>query len=480
MEAEEADCKTSNAIDATSTEGTRNLQFKVEIPTLSNDTNKTVSPSIFQTSKRSVETSTVLSRLKPSSSSQERASAETSTASIVGVSTSIPCSLSDSGRALVKSDNKDSLSITSKTLEHDATISSKTQPRTGYITVPQPANSKALSPPQGKEGQTRKSSTYEGRQPSVDGLRVVLPHAHSQPAPLSVGTKVISESEDDDEDGGDLLQKFQIPHPKQPKHSDIVYTSGKVVLASIDHKATGKFDVESTSGTYSNDEDDILATRPTPAAAQSNHHRAQSLTQHDAQRRRQLLKTSKSISNPSPDYLQISDNPPKLSTLPSSTSLKHHKCSPAYVSDTDSEDHLAADEQLLQDLRGEKTKVTDAAKSLLRRFQSQPPLKNSLPSSPPLKPLIHKESNIPSIKSKTHIKPAPTHRKTSMTSPFPIGKTIQRNSGPRYKETPDTSASKPLAPPVESDSDPPSKKRKRDRFPRVPPTAPCSDDPEVE
>lgn len=477
MEAGKAGSNASNAFDITNTEGRRSLQFRVEIPVPSNDKKKMISPSIFKRSERNVETSILLGRPKPNSSSEERASANNSTSSIIGPSNSILRSFPDKGRAIIKSNN-DSLSQTSKTLEHVPTALSNTQSRTGFIIVPQPANSKTMSSPHDKEGRTQEKATYEGRQTAVDGLRVVLPFAHQQSAPISVGTKAISDLGDDDEDGEDLLRKFQSPQSKRSTHCDIVYTCGKIILATIDHKATTKNDVESTGGTDFDDEDEILAT--TPAAPHSNYHRAQSRTQRNTQRRRQLLTTSNCTTTPFPDYLQVSDSPLALSALPSSKSSKPQK-SPAYVSDTDSEDHLAADEQLLQDLRGGKTKVTEAAKSLLRRFQSQPS-ENSRPSSPPLKPLVHKETSVPSTKSKNHIKPAPTHRQTSMTSPFPIGKTIRRNTGPRSKEIPDTSASKTLAPPVESESESDflSKKRKRNTFARTPRIAPRSDDPEAE
>lgn len=464
----------SRAAALTNTEGKPNLNVRIEIPIRSNQKGAAIPPSILERNKSKVETSIVLDRLKPTSSPKGRPSMGNATSSVIGLSETISGSSRDGRKVTIKS-NDDSLFHESDNHKHVPLASLTSQRRTSIESVHAPAPTKTMSAASSGEGQPQQKATYQGRHTPVDEPRAASVYAQNRSAPKTFDAIVIS----DDEDGEGLYQSPQIPQLKPSIYHETVRVSGKVILASTADKAIKKDGFKLSGHTDFNDEDDILTTRPTPITTNSNHHVAQPLAQHNTPRRHQSLKKSNPAASSPSSHVRVSNQPLAPPALPLSRSSKQLKSSRAFIADTDSEDDLAAGEQLLQELKEKKTKVPETAESLLRRFQT-PPLKHLHASSSAPKPLVHKESSKPSAIPKALMKSASTPRKPSMTSPFPSGKPIRRNIPPRTKEIPQTGASKALVPAGESDNDLLTKKRKRDTFFGPRRTARPSDDPEAE
>ena len=455
----------------------RNIQVRVEIPLRSNEKERTISQTISEVNKLKVKTSIPQNRLEFTESPETRSPKGNATSSIISSSSKISGSSPNGGKVTIRS-NEGLLSHEMKICKYHPVASSITQQRTS-IQSSTPAITKALSPGSGKEGQSQEKAADRGLQTPVDRPKKVPLSTQILSPPQKFDTIIISDDEGDDEQGENLIQSPQIPQTQQSAHHETDQQPGRVIPASIGHKFIKTDIFESTGDTDSNDEIDILVSRPAPTTSDSNHNFAQPIVQDNLPSRQQSLKISNSTAASPLSSLGLSDQPFAPAILPSSHSSKHPKSSPAVIPDTDSEDDLAVGEQLLDEFKGNSKKVTETADSLLRRFQKQPSKQLHPPSSPP-KSLVHKESSKSSTKYKALMIPSSTRRKPSMTSPFPSGKPIRRNIPPRIEEKPQSFATKALILPGDSENDSSTKKRKRDKLVGSWRTVRPFDDPEAE
>lgn len=311
-------------------------------------------------------------------------------------------------------------------------------------------------------GQPQQKAAFRIHQTPIDEPKSAPVHVQNISSNKSFNTVVIRDGKGDDGDEENFVQPPQIPRSQQSTRHETGERPRKVILPLSGRKSIKKENVEFIGDADSNDEADIFISRPSPTTINSNQNVAQSPFQ-DNTPRHDSLKASNSAPVSRLGSVELLDQAIALPDLPLSHSLKKPKSSLAVVADTDSEDDLAAGDQLLQEFEGEKVKAIETADSLLRRFQKQPLKHHHLPPSP-LKSSVPKKPSKPSSNYKDLMMHSSTRRKPSMTSPFPSGKPIRRSIPPSTKENPQTGATKTLVPQGESENDSSTKKRKRDKF----------------
>lgn len=463
-------------IDSKKTAEKRFEQVRVEIPIRATEKERTAPKSVVERNKPKAETSVVRNRLELIDSFNQRSPKGNATSSNIGSFRSILGSSRDGGKVTIKSD--EGPSYKTKSFKHDLVASSTTQQSISIASVT-PTIIKAVSTASRKERSSSPESTNRGRHTPVDQPRRAPDNARNFFQPKILDPNVISDEESDDEDGKDFFQSTKISQPKRSTHPETGLRPEKAITTSTDPKSSNKdHHEEHTSDADSDGEVDILLSRFASNDRNLNPLTSRSFTHHDFSHRHQSSKLSKPATVSSLNNVQCL-NHPQAPAFPSSNPSKHPTSSPAFIPDTDSEDDLAAGEQLLQEFEGEKTRAIDTADSLLRQFQKQP-LKRVDPSSSTLKSSAHKESSKPSKNYKILTSSSSNHHGPSMTAPFPSGKPIRRSIPSGAKIRTQTGVSKIVVPPSESENDSSTKKRKRDKHVGQWRTVRLSDDSEAE
>lgn len=432
----------NHQITSASTKSDRrhNLQVRVEIPIRSNEKVQTISRSIFQGVKPKIEKSIVKNRFKLSGSTQRKSSEVNS---IISSFTPISDSSRDEKKPIQSSEGFSSHEP--KIIKNNPIASSISQQNIKLESF-KPAVAKVDSirdeePQQNPAGRSHKTP--------VDDLAIASVNAPNFSAKKSTDPIIISDRESDDEGDEHHVRRIQTSEPQQSKsqrstHQDNYHILSKAIPTLSTHELIKK---------------DHFAFPTTKL----NHRVAQPFPQHSIPSPHQSSNISNSAAASAFGGSGLLDQSFAPPTHPLSHSSINPKSSPVFVPDTDSEDDLAADEQLLRKFEGEKAKAIDSADSLLRRFQ-KPPSKNLHSSSSSLKPPSHKASNQASAGHKNPKIPSSTHRIPSMTSPFPSGKPVRHSIPPGTKEKPQPGPTKTLGPPGESENDSSTKKRKREKL----------------
>ena len=452
--------------------GKRSVQVRVEIPVRATEKAKTVSLSVVERNKPRVVTSVVQNRLELVDSSEQRSPKGNATSSIVGSSRGVSESTRAGGMVTVKV-NEDFSYRETKRYKHDPVASSTNQQKISNASVT-PTTIKVVTPASLKERQSPPEATHRGRQTPVDQPGIGPVYVPKFSPPKLLNPIVISDEEGDDEDGKDFVSSTKIPRSTRSASHDAGVRPEKPVPILTDPKPSKKDHHEYTDDADSDEDADYLLRRFAPATRNTDPPALQSFPQHDSPHRHQSSKLSKPTadSHLSDDELQDQSHAP--SALSSFDCSKHPKFSD-FIPDTDSEDDLAAGEQLLKEFEGEKTRATETADSLLRRFQKQPVEHADPPPSSP-QPLPRKRPSKP----KYLTSPSSKHHRPSMTAPFPAGKSIRRSIPPGAKGNHQTGATKAVVPLDESENDSSTKKRKRDIYVKRRPLIRPSSDPEAE
>lgn len=438
------------------TGGKRNLQIRIEIPILTPEQKTKVPRSIFDGKKLKSQTNVKRGHPKSANHPNERQSTRVTSTPVIGPSTIVSRSISD--------EDEESIFIRSHRSSHrPEKLQPKsiplptTQQRLSQSSLAHPAKIQLSRSSSSRENRLDRKVISQRRQAPANKPGIKSASFH-RPSGLTKYDTIVMSDDDGDEGSRHSLQQPQSPKSERSVDDEKVFASGKVIHASPIHKLANIKVIDLTTDVDSNDEDDILASDPTLPIVKPDRRLESSLTQHNIPSRRRRAsplaqhnipsrrvlppKTLTSSIATSTKSIQVSQNlsvaPPALLPSTSSQELQTFRSS---IPDTDSEDDLAADQQLLRELAGAKKLTTkaagDTAESILQRFQSKPlqqqHLSSSSSSSPPNpnpKPPAQPEPSkkLPADDSLSSRKTAASpYKKPSMTLPFPPGKLVRRS-----------------------------------------------------
>lgn len=450
---------------------THKPQIRIEIPTPS-DRKKETLPGPF------VEGGNVKAKLKdflgPPKTLGRPRGRPPKPKSVFGASTSPPSSTPNQGKATIHP-NDSFVPETSKVLIPTPKASLITQRRKSNFSVfiPDPIHSEKKN---SKDRAVFRGVASASSQNVIENLQSTSNISyHSNVPRLLKSTPDIDGEINDQADGGDLLLQLQL---LRSARRGTARASGTVVMPVTTNKGRIRYVSESVGEEYSNSDDDVLGSHPPPVPLNSKLDGAQPCGQANSQRPRPSVGYSSSTPDPSSVNLRLSNNPRSDSTLSSRKFSKLSESPSASFLNIESEDDLAAGEQLLRKFQGQRLKSAESAETLLQQFK---PKSSKQPQSTSPRPLslVYPQPRNLLAKFPTPIKSA-SARKSSMTLPFPSGKSVQRRSAFRPKNPSNSRASKSHLLPAEDDDRFSSQKRMRSTYTRSPANATGGNDPDAE
>jgi hypothetical protein len=444
-------------------------QIRIEIPSPSNIKRETLTGPVIAGENVKAKAKDSLAPLKPLGKLRGR---PPKAKSVICVSMSPLSPTQASGNATIHPDDS-SISQQSKFLMPNPKASLITQRRKGNFSVFIP-NTVHSETAKGKDEAVFKGAASKEGQNLSENLRSTSKLSYNYSAPAFVQSTHESNGEPiDKEDGGGLLRQLQL---LRSTYRGTARASGNIVQPAMAKKGRIRNVSETVGEAYSNSDDDIL-DHYLPRVAFNSKLDGTRLC--SVQRRRESVRHSSSTPGPSADNRRLSNDLRSASALPPRKFSKHPKSSPASFLDIESEDDLAAGQQLLRKFQGQRHKSAESAETILQQFKPISLKQPSSTSSPP-KSWGYQGPSTLAAKLPIPTKSASARRKSSMTSPFPPGKSIQRSSAFRSKDFSNSRASKSHLLPAENDDRFSPQKKKRVTYTHSPRNATGGNDPDAD